>query len=414
VAVPVYTCRIAVGGTTAGVLIVGDPILGKVGTGKVGGGSFMDQGLVDMSARLMGFTTKRGRQDAWSGVTAGTVTALLDDHDGAFDPENAASPYFGNVKIRRKITITATYNSVVYGLGAAYVDGYDAQPLPVDANVQITATDLFKRLQSRDFTVTLPQQTVGARIHALLDILQWPASARIIDAGQMVVPPANLDRYKMLAHVNDLLLAERGLFWVDGNGSAVYRDRAYRQTKVSRGTFGSGGTFPVVKVYPAYNDAGIINEVKCQRTGGVEQVAHDGASIGDYDVVSYRVPQVSADMLPNDSAANALCNYMVGARSQPNNRITKIDLEPEADPTGGLWTHALGADIGDRITVAHSLPGTQGITGQDYFIESVAHSWSLPEGTHLTTWELSLAPTGTWLIVGDAVKGKVGTAVVGF
>jgi hypothetical protein len=409
---PTYTCTLAVGGSGTA-LIVGDPLRGIVGTGTVGGGSFMDQSPVDMAARFQGFTSTRGRGDAWSGVTPGEVTVTLADDDGAFDPENAASPYYPNVKLTRRLAVTATYGGVTYGLGVGYADQYQATPTPVGADVDIHASDLFKRLQNRGVTASFPAQAVGARVGVLLDLLQWPAASRIIDPGRLTVPAQALANVNPLQHLDDLMKAEQGLFWIDGNGNAVYRDRAYRQEKVSRGVFGAGG-LPIKQVYPDWSDTNLWNQVVVQRTGGVAQTANDPASQADNDVRTYTLPTSAADLLPSDVEGLRLAQYILSVAATPQVRITAIDLDPEADPAGALWPHVLGAEVGDRITVAHSLPGTKGIVGQDYFIEQIKHTLKWPDGNHACTWQLSKAPPGQWLIVGDPVRGIVGTARVGY
>lgn len=409
---PVYTCTLAVGGSGT-TLLIGDPVRGLIGVGTVGGGSFMDQSPVDMAARFQGFTSTRGRGDAWSGVTPGQVTVTLADDDGAFDPENTASPYYPNVKLTRRLAVTATYGGVTYGLGVGYTDGYQAVPSPVGADVDIQATDLFKRLQNRGVTASFPAQSVGARVNALLDLLQWPAAARVIDPGRLTVPAAALRNVNPLTHLDDLMKAEQGLFWIDGFGNATYRDRAYRQAKASRGVFGVGG-LPVAKVYPDWTDTNLWNQIVVQRTGGVAQIANDPASQADNDTRTYTLPQSSADLLPDDTEAGRLASYILSQAATPQIRITAIDLDPEADPGGALWPHVLGAEIGDRITITHSLPGTMGIVAEDHFIEQIKHSLKWPDGNHTCTWQLSKAPPGQWLLIGDPTKGLIGVDYVAY
>jgi hypothetical protein len=392
---PAYTCTLALGGTGT-TLIIG---VGLIGVGTVGGGPFMDAGPVDLQTRFQAFTSTRGRGDAWSGVTPGEITVTLDDDDGAFDPENTASPYYPNVKTTRRLAVTATYNGVVYGLGVGYADSYQAAPLPVGADVTIHATDLFKRLQNRHFSASFPAQTVGARVNALLDLLQWPTAARVIDPGRLTVPAQTFSGGTPLSHLDDLLKAEQGLFWIDGLGNAVYRDRAYRQAKASRGVFGVGG-LPIKAIHPDYSDANLWNQIVVRRSGGATE--------------TYTLPQTAADLLPDDQEAARLAAYILSQAAEPQVLITAIDLDPEADASGALWPHVLGGEVGDRITVTHSLPGSRGIIADDYFIEGIKHDLKFADGNHTCTWQLSKAPPGQWLIIGDATRGLIGTGVVAY
>lgn len=406
---PVYTATLATGGVGTG-LIVGK---GLVGVNTVGGSSVMDGGPVDLAGRLQGFSSTRGRADAWSGITPGSLSVVLDDHDGAFDPENAASPYYPNIQLTRRLAVTATYASVTYGLGCGYTDHFQAQPLPVDADVTISATDFLKRLQNRAITANFPAQLVGARINALLDVAGWSPSARIIDPGRLTVPALQLSAGNALTHLDDILKAEQGLFWMDGNGNAVYRDRSYRQKKATRGTFGVGG-LPIAAIHPDWNDTNLWNQIIVQRTAGQAQTANDQTGQANNDVRTYTLPSSAADMLPDDAEAARLASYILSQADTPAQRIQSIDLDPEADPTGALWPHVLGAEVSDRITITHSLPGSKGIVAADYFIESIKHDLQWPDGNHTCTWQLSKAVPGAWLIVGDATLGLVGVGLVGY
>jgi len=120
------------------------------------------------------------------------------------------------------------------------------------------------------------------------------------------------------------------------------------------------------------------------------------------------------DLLQSDSEAASLSSYILSQAGTPRNRITSIVLDPEADPSGALWTLVLGSEIGQRLTIAHNLPGTKGITAQDFFIERIKHDLKWPEGNHACTWDLSEAPAGNWLVVGDAIRGIVGVNTIGF
>ena len=407
-ALPVYTCQVGfTSGPAASTMVVGT---GLVGTGLVGG-AVVPYGLVDVSSRFQGFTSRRGRADEWSGITPGEVTVTLDDHDGAFDPDNASSAYYPNVALTRPVYVQATWLGVTYGLGYAYIDDIQARPLPVDADVEIHAVDFYKRLSLRKVTVSFPRQSVGARVGALLDLVGWPATMRTIDAGKLVVPAETLTSVNPLTHLDKLMKAEGGLFWIDGNGNAVYHDRTYRQLKTSRGTFGAGG-LAVKAVTPSFKDSVLYNQVVVQRTGGAAQVANDGPSQTANDIRTYTLPQDAADLLPDDPTALGLANHILGLSKLASARIAQVELDPAADDA--LWPHVLGAEIGDMITLNHNLPGTKGITSSLYFIEQISHKVQWPDGTHTCVWDLSKADTDQWLIVGDAARGTVGSFKVGY
>jgi hypothetical protein len=402
-----------------------------IGIGRIGGAYGVGQ-WTSVQARLQSFTSSHGRQDELSGVAAGGLQLLLDNDDSAFDPDNTASPYYPNVKIMRQARITASFppdaiKPMVYGLGYGFVEEYAARPLPLGADVLISATDLFKRLDSVRVNVTFPAQQADARINAVLDLISWPAGQRQIDTTTLSVPAITLNFQSrtdsLLQHLDGLVKAERGIFYIDGYGNAVYRANSSsltnhsRLTKASRGTFGAGG-LPVRSVISAFNDRGLYNDIHVKRSGGVDQQAQDATSQNTYDVRTYVLPTVAAENLPSDTMANSLANWILGQFKDPVQRVRAIELDGTADDN--LWPHILGAEIGDRITLTHDLPGTKGIVAQDYFIESIRHTWSVtgnPE--HLCVWGVTKAqPLNAYMIIDGvgllSVAGIIGTSKLGY
>lgn len=106
---PTYKAQMAFNSTPLGYVVIGRS---KVAAdGKIGkiGGQFADAGFVDLSTRLMGFQTRRGREDDLTAVTPGTTQLDLDDDDGALDPENTASPYAPNVRLMKRLRVVAEW-----------------------------------------------------------------------------------------------------------------------------------------------------------------------------------------------------------------------------------------------------------------------------------------------------------------
>jgi hypothetical protein len=406
---PVYSTEMNLSANMLGYFRIG---VGKIGVDKIGGAYGVGQWTV-LQTRMQSFTSERGRQDELSGVSAGSLSVLVTDDDGALDPDNTASPYYPNVDIARQVRVLATWAGVTYGLGYGFVDSLPVTLQAVGADVSLGAHDLFARLNRRNLKgQTFPQQSVGARITAILDLIQWPPQQRAIDATTLTVPAVTFANDTMaLAHIGDLARAEFGTFVVAGDGTVKYLARVRRITGSSRGTFGAGG-LPIRRISPVYDDNGCYNDIHVKRSAGVEQIATDAASQQEYDVRSYSLSGSAADQLPTDTDANAWANWVLGFRSEPVQRIASIEIDPEADPTN-LWPQVLGAEVGDRITITHDAPGTKGLVAQDYMIESVRHAWSpLNNPEHVCTWGLSKAqPVGTYMVIG---VGKIGVGKLAY
>ncbi len=409
IAAPTYRAEAIWSSSLLGYFAIGT---GTIGVDKIGG-EFSDQGWTDITTnRLLGFETRRGREDELSGISPGTLTADLRDADGALDPENASGPYYPNIKPLRRFRIVATYNGVDYPLAYGFVTNYQAQPSVAEADVSLEAADLFTRMGRKRSPIEYPGQQFHQRIGAMLDTLQWPTTAlRALDASTNGVPTETIgDQPTMLQHIDDVLKVDRGLFFVAGDGTVTYHNRHRRLSRASRGTFGFGG-IPILAIEPSYSDAGIINEARVKRTAGVEQFFIDSASVGQYDYRTWSLTGTAADYLNDDGLALGLATWIVKQRKDPNQRISSITLVPELAPDT-LWPHVLGAELGDLIVINHDRPGTKGIASQSYFIESIRHTWSVRSG-HRTTWQLSRAPanTNTYFLIGS---GRIGVEAVAY
>lgn len=410
IAAPTYRVEAGFTTTLAGAFIVGVSLIGV----DVLGGVYDVADWTDVSSRVLGFSMARGREDELSGIAAGSGQIQALDTDGALDPENTSSPYYPDVKLMRGWRVVATYNSVDYGLHRGFATEYAAQPFAIDATVTVALTDLFTRLGRARTPADYPAQTLNARIRAFLLAIDWPVLLMDLDESTTTLPAATIGTsVTMLQHVADVLVVDRGDFWIDGDGIAVYRNRYHRYRQASRGVFGFGG-IPIVGIVPSFNDAGLFNDVRVKRTAGTEQIASDLDSQAAYDVRTYSLSGGGADYLASDTDALSLATWILGKKSEPLQRVSSIDLVPELSPDV-IWPHVLGAELGDRITISHDRPGTAGITSQDYFIERIEHSWSYRSGQR-TTWGLSRAPDDMdeYLIIGSSTLGLIGTGKVAY
>lgn len=88
------------------------------------------------------FTSTRGRSYELATPEAGQLTIWLDNHDGAFDPLNTASPYWPNVKLQIPIRISGTWGGSQYPIAFGYISGWPQQwPDPQWGFSPVTAVD---------------------------------------------------------------------------------------------------------------------------------------------------------------------------------------------------------------------------------------------------------------------------------
>ncbi len=404
----------ATGGTA---LIFGDATRGQFNTGTFGGAAE----FVDVADRVRAGTITRGAsrfEGVYARSEAGTAEVVLDNRDAAFDPTNLAGPYVAagasQVQPMRAWRIRAsTGGGAAYDLWRGFADSWEVS-YPAgghDAVTILRGTDAAKVLANYDPPETPGAvEDSGARVNRILDLADWPAADRVVQAGVSIL---QADPISAAAWTEILLTAdsEIGEVYVDGAGRVVYRNRHALLTEtrsaVSQGVFGDGpGELPVLEVVSSFDDGRLANLVRAARVGGAEQTAEDAASQAAY---LPRTWERSDLLLATDAEVADYAAYVLALLKDPELRLERVSVDPRRDPET-LYPHVLGRELGDRITVRIRPPGREADPlERECIIRGIAHDFG-PE-RWVTTWTLQDAATLTFGVVGTAV---VGTARVGF
>lgn len=111
----------------------------------------------------------RGRRREADRYDPGEMSVLLDDRDGRFEPENASSPYYPNVRPLKKIRVRTIYGGTTLGQFSGFIDSWDSRyENPKQAECEVSATDGFKILAG----VNLPSAWEGA-VRATPGLTHW-------------------------------------------------------------------------------------------------------------------------------------------------------------------------------------------------------------------------------------------------
>ena len=133
--------------------------------------------VVDVSNLLDSVNTNRGRNISSEQFQTGTASIRLLDQNGDFNPQNTLSPYYTFLNPMRKITITATYDSVTYAIFAGYITGFATSTPKFNGDIvytTITAVDGFRLFQNAQFfgvTGAVAGETTGVRVGKILDTI---------------------------------------------------------------------------------------------------------------------------------------------------------------------------------------------------------------------------------------------------
>jgi hypothetical protein len=398
----------------------------------------------DLSVRTRLRSWSRGRQTEGVRPDTGRSSTTFENTDRALDTENAASVYYPNVLPMRRIRSRASLDGVTwYDLFTTFVDPLQGwqivQDSPGYAEVVATANDGFDVLSTAQFTEldSFPQETVGARINAILDLFNWPAGTsvgwtlgdavhgllgtstwldflplgRSIDAGPTVIqaaPAGTLTGQSALDQIQAAADTEDGVFFFDGRGTPVFHDRYHdllnTRSVTSQATFCdaanlSGGAFLYTSLTPSSSP--VVNDYLVTRAGGVQTEALDTASIGRYR----RRSTTLSTLHLTDLEALDYGRYKVIHTRDPHRRYDDMTITPGAD--SAVWLILFQLGIGDRITVMWSPPGGGAADTRNMFIEAV--SFDVGPGVEATVkYRLSPGSQSMGWALGDAVHSLLG------
>jgi len=386
---------------------------GILGTNVLGDSAAV---IVDVSNVVDSIQTIRGRNAQADQFQTGTLSLRIVDQNGDFNPQNPASPYYNLLTPMRKVQITATYGATTYPIFSGFITSYTTTT-PKNANdvvyTTIQAVDAFRLAQNAQISTvagTSAGQLSGARINALLDAIDWPASMRDVDAGLTTMQADPGTARTSLAAMQTVEISEYGALYVDAAGSFVFQDRNV--------TAGSTGATPTV-----FNDNGtdisyfnavwrlddtlVYNSASITRTGGTAQTAINQPSIDKYFVHSYNQQNL---LMQTDAVALDYAQAYIASRAETSIRCDAIQLDLYTDNYNLGIIAALSLDYFDPVTITTNQPGGSTLT-KTLQVFGVAmsitpNSWK----TTLTTLE----PIIDGFILDSAIYGLLDSGVLSY
>ena len=309
---------------------IGDPQHGILGTNVLADAA---SNVVDISNQVTQISIKGGYNLLTDQFEATSCTFRIYDPTGIWNPQNLSSPYAGKLIPNRKVRISTTYNGVGHFLFSGYASSYNYS-YPKDqivGYVDILATDAFRLYQLTNVTTiasTPSGQTTGARINAILDSIQWPASMRQIDTGDTSCQADPGTSRTALGALKNVEMTEQGAFYINGEGNAVFKSRSNVEKTNGAAPItvfaNDGSGIGYYQITFAHDDKLIINQTTATNIGGTAQTATDAASIALYFPHSYNMPSLVG---LTDADALNIAKLYTTTRAQTTIRIDNLTLD---------------------------------------------------------------------------------------
>ena len=315
----------------------------------------------DVSEDATDIRIRRGRSDRLATFQAGTAEFSLSrpSNPDFYNPNSLTSPIAfesPGFAPMRPVRIRAVYDSgsgdVTYDLFYGFI-----RTIEWDSNTRVarvSASDLFLWLSRTNPSFTILEaiaagvENTSDAIGLVLDRALWTDPARRdLDArgGDEVDPTLASFGYpngdkSALAIIEELLAAERGVFFTDGAGTAVYRDRNERaETTTITATFNAEKQ---VDVGSSIDLDRITNRVRVTRTGGSTVIEEDATSQSRYGISDL---SLDSRYIPSFSASENLAKWLIARLATPQAPVS-ILLENDSPET--LVTQ-LSIELGDRV-----------------------------------------------------------------
>jgi hypothetical protein len=393
-----------------------------IGSGVLGVNILADSVTVtaDVSDTVQAVNIQRGRNALSDVFQTGTCSVVIADQDGAFNPNNTASPYYGLIQPLRKITITATDPStgIIWAMFAGYTTGFNYQQsrdVGIVSTTTITAVDGF-RLANLATLTTVAGSAAGdlasTRISQILDAIAWPASMRDIDTAATTVQANPTTSATALAKLQQATDSEYGAIYIDASGNMVFQNRAFTSSSIG-GTptvFADNGTgIPYSQVKFIFNDDLVYNSGSVTRIGGTAQTSENAASVALYFKHSYNRTDL---IMQTDAVALDYVRAYIASRQATTTRTDMLSLNLNTTSTAGV-TAALQLDYFDPITVKSTQPAATGTSTLDKTLQIFGVSHNVTPNSWITQWT-TLEPVIDAFLIGSSLYGILDTSVLSY
>ncbi len=370
-------------------------------------------------------STRRAQFDTFD---AGVASFHLDNRTRTYDPGYTSGTYYGQFLSNVPVRVTAEHSSTRYtvwrGTSRTWNPNYIAG---VDAVTIVECEDLLgliSRYELSDLsTASYQGDTTADRIGRVLDAIGsgFPSAWRDLNnGGATCTHEATTWGVNALRHIVSIATADGGMVYCDIDGTIVHDSRnapgVESRQLTSNQTFNHASEPSYMEAVWSGVGADYRDLVRISGSSGTVQEI-DNTATDDAPVVFQKLNT----SIESDSAAAAAAQFYADLyqtdRMFP--RQVKIRI---ATQNSDLRTVYLQRRIRDRVRFTYNPPGATPNYNVQCFIDGISHVVNPQTGDWLATYTLSSAdqydgldgPPSTWLVVGDATRGKVGTGTIGY
>jgi hypothetical protein len=363
----------------------------------------------DVTDKVKSIAVRRGKNRQLDEFDPGLANVVFDNNDRTFDPEYAASPYFGQVIPKRAIRISSAGNRLFTGV----IDDWNLNYSPSgDSEASGASSDAFTLFNTQTLSAgTATAQKSGQRINAILNLpdVNWPQQERNIETGTTDLgADVFAEDTNVLEYMRRVARSEPGNLFIDRNGHVKFTDRLpdSKGKVIGFADDFTGINYQGMKV--VYGSELLYNEIVLGSEFAGNVTATDPTSVDEYGVLNL----TQNDLLISDGDyIQKLAAYLAIKYSQPEYRFESIEVVLD-DLNSTDQQEVLGLEIGDFVTVKFTPNGIPPAIRKVAEIIRIDHD--ITPQAHVVS--IGLATTeGSFWTLSDIIFGRLSTGnVLGF
>jgi len=391
--------------------VIGDAKYGVLGVSRLGESDVILP-TVDLTPDVYQIAIRRGRNIQRDTYEEGTATVRVLDPLSYFNPQNTSSPYYGYLSPLRKVRISATTGDDQHFLFSGYVTEYKyTYPTGQETGyVDLLCSDGFRLFQMANIQTVTDSgagQDTGTRIGKILDQVSFPSSMRTVATGlnTCVADPATTRT--SLAAIKNAEFSETGAFYMDGSGTAVFKNRTQVMSSLAATPieFDQTTGIPYKNLKYSFDDKLIINTATFTRVGGSPVTVTDTSSVNKYFPHGITQDNLVAQ---TDTIVENIAREYIATRKETTIRIDEmvVDLLDPAVPTDTM----IGMEFFDNLKITNVQPDGSTIVKT---LQCQGINWDITPNK-MTATITTLEPIADGFICGSSTYGIIGVSTLGY
>ena len=332
-------------GANANLFTLDDPTKGQLDNTEypLGGQIFYD-----VTNSVKSIAIRRGKNRQLDEFDSGLANVVFDNNDRTFDPEYAASPFFGQIIPKRAIRISSAGQRVFTGV----IDDWNLDYEPGgNSEASAASSDAFTLFNTQTLPAgTATPQLSGERVNAILNLpdVSWSSQDRIIDTGATELgADVFAEDSNVLEYLRTVARSEPGNLFIGKEGRVIFTDRLHAPVSGNIVLADDGTGIPYQGMKVVYGSELLYNEIVIGSEIAGTVVAQDLGSIAEYGVLNLTQTGL---LMSDPDFVQGLALFYAGKYSEPEYRFESVDiildeLQPADQET------ILDLEIGDFVTI---------------------------------------------------------------